>query len=178
MTIVDIEQRIRALDRKVYAVFSQHGSEPKAKDVAAFESKVGLALPQQFCDFAIHPLGGLYVEVKEELWPRPHEFDVGPAWRFHYGLRVYGLSADAPEWLSMQKAWTDLQQQGYPAFVPFLKVESDPDPYCFAKDDQIIIWRHETPDEPESFDGDFFDALLHELDALEERKIRFLAGKP
>ena len=176
MTIADIEQRIRALDRKVYAVFSQHGSEPKAKDVAAFENKGGCALPQQFRDFAIHPLGGLYVEVKEELWPRPREFDVGPAWRFHYGLRVYALSADAPEWLSMQKASADLQQ-GYSALVPFLKVESEPDPYCFTKDGQIVIWRHETPDDPDPFDGDFFDALLHELDTLEERKNRLLAGK-
>ena len=178
MTIGDIENRIRALDRNAYAVFSQHGNEPKAKDVAAFETKVGFALPQQFRDFVVHPLGGLYVEVKEEIWPRPHEFDVRPAWGFQFGLRVYALSTDAPDWLSMQKAWADMQQQGHTAFVPFLKIESDPDPYCFTDKGQIVIWRHEMPDDPDSFDGGFFDALIRELDALEERKHRFLASKP
>ena len=39
-------------------------------DVISFEEQIGFRLPLEFREFAIHPLGGLYMAMKEELWPR------------------------------------------------------------------------------------------------------------
>lgn len=40
------------------------------------------------------PLGGFYMEVKEEVWPRAQPLEIGPAWSFWYGIIVYGIADD------------------------------------------------------------------------------------
>src|SRR5215831_8145249 len=91
MPLYEIESYFRNYDKKSYEVFSQQGAEPNMADVTAFESRIGFRFPAEFREFAVHPLGGLYMAVKEELWPRPRGYDVGPFWSFLYGLTVYGF---------------------------------------------------------------------------------------
>jgi hypothetical protein len=69
----------------------------------------------------------------------------------------------------MQKAWAEMCEQGYPELVPVLRVATDADAYCFTKEGKLVIFRHETPDEPDAVEGSFFDALLYELGELEHR---------
>jgi hypothetical protein len=176
MSLHEIEDYFRDYDKKSYEVFAQQGAEPRVADVTAFEAQMGFHFPDEFREFAVHPLGGLYIAVKEELWPRARAYDVGPFWSFLYGLMVYSLSSQAPDWLQMGNAWRHMSDDGYPQFVPFLKVVSDPDPYCFTRNRKIIIWRHETPGEVEEVDKSFSQVVMHEIRELEQRKERRVKG--
>ena len=167
-----VEDWVRNRDRHAYTVVAQQGAEPTVDDVATFEKAIGFEFSDEFRDYLVHPLGGLVVEVVEKLWPRPKEFDVGPAWSFCFGLYAYSLSPEAPEWLSMQKAWDGMRVKGYPQYLPVLRLAGDADRYCLTKSGDLVIWRHETPDTPDAFDGDFLDALTYELTELEGRKNR------
>src|SRR5947209_402039 len=138
MPLNDIYNYFRSYDRNSYAVFAQQGAEPGEADIARFESQVGFRLPDEFRAFAVHPLGGLYMEVKAELWPRPEAYQVGPFWSFLYGIMVYSLSSKAPDRLQMNQAWARMSQDGYPRLVPFLKIIGNADPYCFAPDQKIV----------------------------------------
>lgn len=178
MPLHQIDRYFRNYDKKSYEVFAQQGAKPGKAEVIAFESRIGFRLPDEFREFAVHPLGTLYMAVKEELWPRPGEYEVRPFWSFLYGLMVYGLSPQAPDWLQMGPAWTRMSDAGYPQFVPFLKRIGDPDPYCFTADQKIIIWRHETPGEVEEVARSFSEALMFEIRELEDRKERRLKGEP
>lgn len=170
MALNDVYDYFRRYDRASYEVMAQQGAEPSLEDVANFESRIGFDLPEEFREFAVHPIGGLCMTVTEELWPRPKEFDSGPFWSFCYGFYVYGFSPEAPDWLQMSRAWAELSESGSTGFVPFLKVFSDGDPYCFTADRGIVRWRHETPTEPELISLSFSEVLMSEIQALENRK--------
>lgn len=178
MPLHEIDSYFRKYDKKSYEVFSQQGTEPSMTDVIAFETHIGFRLPAEFREFAVHPLGGLYMAVKEELWPRARKYELGPFWSFLYGFMVYGLSPDAPDWLQISRAWRQMSNDGYPQFVPFLKVIGDPDPYCFRPDQKIVIWRHETPTEGEEVDKSFSEVLMWEIRELEGRKDRRIKQEP
>jgi hypothetical protein len=164
-------------DSDSYAVFTQRGNEPTEADVLAVESQVGFRLPDEFREYAVHPLGGLYMAVREELWPRPMAYHVGPFWSFLYGLMVYSFCGQAPDWLRLRSAWERMAKDGHPKLVPFLRVIGDPDPYCFTTSQKIVVWRHETPDQPEEVSETFSEVLMREIHALEERKARKIRGE-
>lgn len=178
MPFHEIESYFRNYDKKSYEVFSQQGAEPSMVDVTAFESRIGFRFPAEFREFAVHPLGGLYMAVKAKLWPRARKYQVGPFWAFLYGLMVYSLSPQAPDWLQMSNAWGRISERGYPQLVPFLKVIGDPDPYCFTQDEKIVIWRHENPGEAEEVTKIFSQVLMLEICALEQRKEQKVKGEP
>ncbi len=75
MPLDDVLAYFQRCDRQTFAVFSCQGNEPSEADLSAFESEAGFRLPDEFRAFTMSPLGGLYMEVREELWPRPKEFD-------------------------------------------------------------------------------------------------------
>jgi hypothetical protein len=177
MSINGIEEFVRDRNHERYDLFAQQGNEPSASDIESFEALVGFTFPNDFREFAVHPLGGLYVEAKEEIWPSAKVFDVGPFWSFLRGVMVYSLSKGAPEWLQMHAAWRELKEAGYPELVPFLKILGDADPYCFTKNGRIVIWRHEEPDDPEQIDMTFSEVVLHEIAELEERVERKVRGE-
>jgi len=112
MPLREIENYFRNYDKKSYEVFSQQGAEPSQAGVAAFESRIGFSLPAEFQEFAVHPLGGLYMAVKKELWPRARAYEVGEFWSFLYGLMVYCLYPQAPDWLQMNVAWRRMSAVG------------------------------------------------------------------
>ena len=155
MNIDRVANYFRSYDKERFQVIAQQGAEPDAAAVSAFEQTIGFPLPKDFREFSLHPLGGLYMEAREEIWPPAKEFDVGPFWSFLRGLMVYGFSAEAPEWLTVAHAWKAMCEGGSPELVPFLKIIGDADPYCFTSTGKIVIWRHEEPEEPEHVDGSF-----------------------
>lgn len=178
MALPDIYNYFRGYDKSTFAVFAQQGSEPTVADVDSFEDVVGFKLPTEFREFAVHPLGGLYMEVHETLWPRPELYAVGPFWSFLYGLQVYSLSAESPDWLQIGNAWREMADAGHADHVPFLKVIGDADPYCFTPNQGIVIWRHEEPDNPEHITMSFSECVMHEIKCLEDRKNRKLQVSP
>ena len=119
------------------------------------------------------PLGGLYMDVREELWPRAKEYDVGPFWSFLYGLKVFGIAEGIPDWLDLR---VQFEQFGEKRFVPFLQRVGDANCWCFDGDGRIFLWSHEGED-PEPCAASFPELLLDEIHALESRKDRKLRGE-
>jgi hypothetical protein len=177
MSLNKVCDYFRGYDKASYAAFTQQGAEPTKSDVSAVESLIGFGLPDEFRDYAIHPLGGLYMAVREELWPRPQAYHVGPFWSFLYGLMVYSFCSQAPDWLQLRNAWQRMAKDGHPELVPFLRIIGSADPYCFTSDGKIVVWKHETPNEPEHVSETFSEVLMREIHALEERKARKIRGE-
>jgi hypothetical protein len=168
----DIAAYFRGYDRSTFNVFAAGANAPSEAEVEAFEQRIGFGLPQEFRDFTLSELGGLYIEVRELLWPRPKLFDVGPAWTFDYGFMVFGLSDEAPEWLDLRVQYEEFSADGGTNLVPILKGVMDADRYCATPDGAIVHWSHEEPDDPSPVDESFYDLLLRELGELEERADR------
>jgi hypothetical protein len=122
MPIDDIFNYFRHYNKRSFNVVACQGNEPSETDVAAFEADVGFRLPDEFREFTMSPLGGLYMEVREELWPRPKLHAVGPFWSFLFGLKVFGIAEDIPDWLDIRAQYKEFKANGFADLVPFLQL--------------------------------------------------------
>ncbi|MEW6369036.1 MAG: SMI1/KNR4 family protein [Acidobacteriota bacterium] len=177
MGLDDIYNYFRAYDKDTFGVFACQGSEPSEADIAAFERVCGFRLPEEFREFTKSSLGGLYMEAREQFWPRPKAYDVGPFWSFLYGVKVFGIAADIPEWLDLRVQHRAMGDDGYPHLVPFLQVQGDANRYCFDARGRVIYWDHEEPDEEKEVALSFSDLLLREIHDLEDRTGRKKRGE-
>lgn len=165
------ELMTRHLQPGDYLIVSSQDSAPSAAALNKAAKKLGCQFPDEFIAHATNKYGGLYVEVKEELWPRPQEFDVGPFWSFLYGMYTLNISAGIPEFLDLAKTARDFQKFSGLKAVPFLKIVGDNDAYCFDPAGNIVRYDHELNElEPDS--RSFFELLNDELKDLAERKER------
>jgi hypothetical protein len=174
-----VETEVRAIltkyldrDFMVYAAGENRASE---EALSGFEAAIGFSLPEQFRHYATSAVGGLYIEVKEEIWPPVKVGDFGPIWSFLRSLAVYGLSYEVPEWMDMRVQTKEFLSSSKQAHVPFLKIRGDADVYCFNSAGDIVRWDHET----ESFTAiplDFVGVLEREARELRERKDRKISG--
>lgn len=172
MSLETVYQYFRRYDKRSFQVVACMGNEPSEQDVVAFEQCIGFRLPAEFREFTMSPLGGLYMEVREHLWPRAKEFDVGPFWSFCFGLKVFGIAKDIPEWLDIRVQYEEFKKEGLGELVPFLQIEGDADRYCFVQSGEIVTWKHEEAEDRSPLNVGFSDLLLAEIDELEIRKNR------
>jgi hypothetical protein len=177
MALNSVYSYFRSYDKSSFAVFSCQGSEPSKQDLQKFEKAVGFSLPDEYREFTLSPLGGLYMEVQEELWPRPQAYQVGPFWSFLYAVKVFGMARDIPDWLDVRVQYKKFHNAGYSRMVPFLQRVGDPDCYCFTASKEIVLWDHEDPDHKKLIDLSFSELLMKEIRELEERKTLKLSGK-
>ncbi len=177
MALGAVHEWVRKRDRNLFHVVACQGHEPTEADVAAFERDCGRRLPREFREFTMSPLGGLYAEAQEEVWPHATEFEVGPFWSFLRAVKVFGIAADIPAWLDIRVQYSKLRADGFPSLVPFLQLESDADVYCFTPPGKIVVWDHEQPELQESVDLGFGELLARELNGLEERTRRRIRGE-
>lgn len=155
-------------DREKYCIVAAGDSAPSKKELKEFSLRYGVTLPPEFLAHASGYWGGLYLEVREEFWPRHKAGDVGPYWSFLYGLFVYALSEEAPDWMQIKAAADEFKEMGHQV-IPFLKIVGDADVYCFDAMGRICRWSHEE-DTFELYDGNFFDLLRYEFLELEDRR--------
>lgn len=80
MSIEKIYDYFRSYDKETYQVFACGDDTPSEQDIEAFESEFNIKLPEDFKEFTMSPLGGLYMEVREEIWPMAQEYEVAPFW--------------------------------------------------------------------------------------------------
>lgn len=158
----------RHLDRDFNCVAGLDDA-PTKHQLREVARKYGCKLPKDFVAHSTGKLGSIYIEVKEELWPRPKAYDVGPFWSFLYAIFVYGLSPKAPQWMNLDLAAAEFLEATGHSLIPCLKRVSDPDIYLFDTRGEIVRWSHEG-DELRPFDGSFFKLLDLELGELRERK--------
>lgn len=189
-------------DKQTYQVVACMGNEPSEQDIRDFEDQYNIKLPAEFREFTMSPLGGLYMEVREELWPRAKAFDVGPFWSFCRGIIVYGIADGIPEFLDIRVKTKELRQEGFEGLIPFLSVIGNGDEiFCFDTNNKIVILdyyaatscasehmksegdtmhfpcQHDTTVKTTSVEGDFSDCLMKQIEELEERKNRKIRGE-
>ena len=157
-------------DKDEYYLVAAGKDAPSKKQVMAVAAKYGVQLPADYIAHATGQWGSPYLEVREHLWPRHKEGDVGPFWSFLYGLFVYAYSEEAPDWMQISPAADEFVKMGHKV-LPILKVIGDADVYCFDSEGKIQRWMHEG-DLFEPFEGSFFDLLEFEFKELDGRKKR------
>ena len=154
-----------------YSIFSSQQSAPSAKVLRDTAKGLGCKFPDEFIAHASNEFGGVYIEVKEEIWPRAKEFDVAPFWSFLYGLYTFNIAEGIPDFMDLAESGRQFQEDTHLKAVPFLKVIGDADVYCFDKSGKIVRYNHELNElEPES--RSFFELLDYELSELAQRKKR------
>lgn len=164
----------RYLDHQFY-VAAAGVNAPSKSDLTALGRRIGCRFPSEFIAHSTGALGGAYIEVKEEFWPRPKIYDVGPFWTFLYALYVYGIARDTPDWMHLEQQALKFRAENELSLVPCLKLVGDADLYLFTPEGLIVQWQHELND-VQSFDGNFFDLFEREVKQLRERKDNKLAG--
>jgi len=149
---------------------------PGKKVIKAFEKEFKMCLPEEFKAFSTSPLGGIYIDVKESIWPRPKELEVAPFWSFLYAVIVYGFAKDIPDWMNIRREAEEFNKDVNPDYFPFLKIIGDADVYCFDRTGLIYRWDHEL-DEFNKIEMGFNELLEFEVSELKERKEQKKAGQ-
>lgn len=52
------------------------------------------------------------MEVREEIWPRAKQYDIGPFWSFCRGIIVYGIANGIPDFLDIREKTKELHDEG------------------------------------------------------------------
>lgn len=165
-------------DKQTYQVVACMGNEPSDQDIKDFEDQYQIRLPADFKEFIMSPLGGLYMEVREEIWPRAKQYDIGPFWSFCRGIIVYGIAKEIPEFLDIRVKTKELHDDGFTDYIPFLSIIGDGDEiFCFNRENQIVLVDTYSTGEATSVEGDFSDCLLRQIEELEERKNMIIRGE-
>ena len=154
-----------------FSLFACGKDAPPESVVRQFEQGIGFRLPQEFRAFSMSPLGGVYIDVKEHVWPRAKEYAVGPFWSFLYGMFVFGFGKDIPDWMDIRAHTPKFRQDTKTTLVPFLKVLGDADIYCFDEHGAVRRWDHETR-EAAMVPQSFREVFAHEVEQLRKRKDR------
>jgi hypothetical protein len=145
---------------------------PLAAEVAALEERLGCPLPEEYRKFLTR-YGGVLLEVKERVWPRPKEFAVGPFWSFQYAYLVFGIGKDIPAWLDIEAVTAKLHRnlpESAP-LVPFLRQIATTKFYlCFDDRGRICDWSCEEPAERQLLQDSFDEVIIRETKRLAENK--------
>jgi len=158
-----------------FSCFACGEDAPSEKELTELGKELGLQFPDEFIAHSTSKLGGIYIEVKEAIWPETKLYDVGPFWSFLRGLWVYGFGSAIPDWMNFAQAAKTFRQETGLQEVPFLKIIGDADVYCFAASGNIVRWNHELG-EFDAINKSFFQLFEEEVRALKQRKERKKAG--
>lgn len=178
MSLEKIYDYFRNYDKQTYQVVACMGNEPSEEDVKDFENQYKIHLPADFREFTMSPLGGLYMDVREEIWPQAKPYDIGPFWSFCRGIIVYGIASNMPEFLDIRVRTKELHNEGFTDYIPFLSIVGNGDEiFCFDKDNQIVLLDYYETGEATPIAGTFSDCLMKQIEELEERKNRKIRGE-
>lgn len=158
-----------------FSMFACGKDAPAESAIREFEQVIGFSLPKDFRDFSKSPLGGIYIEVRPEIWPRAKAHEVGPFWSFLYGVFVFGFGKDIPDSMDIRSQTSEFQQNTQTKLVPFLKILGDADLYCFDEQGAVRRWDHETG-QAELVNKTFAEVFANEVEELRKRKERKKAG--
>lgn len=163
--------------RELYDLVILNKEAPTLKDLRAFQKFIKYDLPEDFISFVTSPYSGFHIEVKSDQWPDAEAFEVKPAWAFMKGLTVFSLAEVLPPEFQL-RYWHEEMfiEHKVDNLLPFLKIETLNERYCFTETGNIISWDPQDPESREVFSGDFSDLLKQQLDELEDRRIRYAEG--
>lgn len=157
--------------------FEVFAGAAEAERYDAYLNTLGFLLPDEFRQFCLSNLGGVYISARDEVWPQAREYDVGPAWTFWRGVMVFGLGAEVPDWLSLETKLEAVREQDIEGFAPILKVEGSPYLYGYRPDHSLAVFDGYELETDEA--GSFIELFRREIEALltrvEDMKVRLAA---
>jgi hypothetical protein len=177
MTLKDLEQYVLTYNRAVYRLVASGRSAPNEARLDAFEVSIDFRFPAEFREFTLSPMGGLCLEVFDDLWQRPSPTQPSGDWRSLYSVKVFGIGIGVPRWLDLRAELADLPEEESD-LIPFMARGDEPERYCFDLDQQIVRWSPEDG-RRESIQHSFYALLMQEIEALDERRqLWFKSSRP
>jgi hypothetical protein len=152
-----------------FTAFPMADTPTSADQIASIGRKFGVSFPPEFVAHVCGRFPGVYVEVKESVWPRPKAFDVGPFWTFLYALHTYTSAPESDDWMRLDFAAETFQRDTGLSAAPVLRVVGDANLYCVDPNGAIVRFDHET-NELEPVSMNFWQVLEHEISELRARK--------
>lgn len=154
-----------------FTVFPMADTPVSQQQIETIAARFGVKYPPELIGHICGRFPGLYVEVKEEIWPRPRAGDVGPFWSFLYALHTYTSAPASTDWMRLDHAVESFQRQTGLAAAPILRIVGDADLYCVDKNGTILQFRHEE-NSLEAVPLDFWQLFDREVSELRKRKDR------
>ncbi|HTL28870.1 MAG TPA: hypothetical protein VL282_06615 [Tepidisphaeraceae bacterium] len=159
-----------------FRVFPMAKGRQSPDQLNAIGQKHGVVYPPEFSAHVCGQFLGIFVEVEEEVWPRPKEYDVGPFWSFLYALHTFTPATDSEPWMRLDDAATKLRTESGLLAAPILRIVGDADLFCIDPEGQLVHYRHET-NELEPVSLTFWELFEREIAELRSRKDRKKASE-
>jgi hypothetical protein len=172
------DQTKAILDRHLdgdFMVFPMADTPTSLNQIEVIAKKHGVIYPSELAAHICGHFPGMYLEVKEEIWPRAKEYDVGPFWSFLYGLHSYTSAPASDPWMRLDSAAEEFQKGSGLIAAPVLKILGDADLYCVDSRGQLVQYDHEL-NELQQVNLNYWQLLEREIAELCERKERKKKG--
>jgi hypothetical protein len=154
-----------------FHVFPMAETQTSGVQIEAIGRKHGVKYPPEFAAHICGRFPGIYVEVKEAIWPRPKLFNVGPFWSFLYALHTFTSASESEDWMRLDAAAETFQRDTGFVAAPVLKIVGDADLYCVDGDGRLMQFRHEL-NEMQPVELDFWQLFEREIADLHARKVQ------
>ena len=159
-----------------FRVFPMAETETSAAQIEAIGRTYSVVYPQELVAHICGRFPGLYVEVKEEIWPRPKPYEVGAFWSFLHALHTFTSAPESPDWMRLDHAAESFQKGTRLMAAPVLKVVGDADLYCVDPDGRLVRFIHEE-NKLEPLPIGFWQLFESEIAELRARKEQKKAGE-
>jgi hypothetical protein len=160
----------RHLDQE-FRVFPMAESEQQISQIEAIGRELDVTYPLEFQAHVCGRFPGIFVEVKEEIWPRPEMYAVGPFWSFLYALHTFTPDFESEPWMRLDSAAAKFREDTGLHAAPVLKIVGDADVYCVDTYGKLVQFHHETL-ELEPIELSFWELFEREIRELRTRKDR------
>lgn len=158
-----------------FVVFPMAERSAAPGQVQELGDRLGFRVPPEVSAHLCGKFPGIYVEVKEAVWPRPKQYDVGPSWSFLYALHTFTAAPESQPWMRLDEAAIAFQRETGLKAAPVLKVVGDADLYCVTEQGRLARFLHEE-NRLDPVPLGFWDLLDREVAELALRKKRKTTG--
>ena len=163
MTVSELRQRLLALVEPDLVLHVAGTGAPADADLDALERELVEPLPADYRAFQ-RVFGGLFLEAREDVWPRPGPGDVVPPWRNDWAIFVLGIGEGIPDFLHVGKTAALFRQQAGrflpEPLLPVAKKVGHPDFLCYDRTGSLWTWRHADPTKPLAEPRGLFEVVL------------------
>lgn len=165
------DQTIEILNRHLTGDFRVSPMAEKRSTIATVQAvakRLGVTFPPELVAHLTGEFPGIFIEAKEEVWPRPKLYDVGPFWSFLYAVHTYTAASDSSNWMRIEFAANEFQQNTGLDAVPVLAIKGDANIYCLNPESKLVRFDHEL-NTLEPIEMGFFQLFEQEVTALRQR---------
>lgn len=159
-----------------FTVFPLAETAVTLRQIQEIGARFGVRYPPEFCAHVLGAFPGMFLEVKENVWPRPKPLDVGRFWTFLYAIHTYTSAPASVDWMRLDHAAEQFQQMSGLTAAPILQIVGDRDVYCVDAAGSIMRYEHDR-NRLSPVQMDFWGVLDHEVAELRARKLRKVAGE-